>query len=492
MRWPGAIGSSYRSQSPIADNEEVFNFILERMESQGAASEAVYYPIPGVTLLLDASEASNVTTTTSSGPGRGSFTLTYQGDEYQFLVIGDQVYMYDGTAILQNIGAVAVDSNPATICWNGDGGGQVFITSGDNGYIYDLASTAFSTVRTGATTFGGYLDGYFVALDSNNSTFYISDLLDGTTWDPTQFAQRSIGADPWVGMGINNRYIYLLGTLTGEVWYNAGTYPFPFAFYPSGYLNYGTSAPFSIASADGAINWLGASDQGNGFVCRATGFNPEIISTFALQYQISRYIRVSDAIGDTYNKSGHTFYLLTFPSANVTLAYDVSTGDWAKRGTWNSLTTEYFAWRPLFHSFAFGRNTMLDRSGTGFYELSENSYYDVEDIPIRRMRRLPTLIRENKHVFVNSIEALFQPGVGTSGQGEDPQVSLKLSKNGGRTWGPEQFRSVGKTGEYENRTRWNRCGMGRKFTAEIAMSDPVFYALVDVFVSIKGEEEAGG
>lgn len=490
MIWPGGIGPSYRSQSPLADVEEVVNFYLERMESDGAASRQVYYRIPGVTLILDASEPTNVTTTTSSGPGRGALTLTHAGQELQFLVIGDQVYMYDGTSILQNLGTVAVDSNPATLCWNGDGGGEVFITSGDNGYIYDLDTATFSQVRTGGTTMGAYLDGYFLSLDATNSKLEISDLLDGTTWDPTQFAQRSIGADPWVSMAVNNRYIYLLGSLTSEVWYNAGTYPFPFAAYPSGFLNYGTCAPFSVASADGATTWLGASDQGNGFICRAPGFTPEIISTFPVQYQINQYSRVSDAVGDTHNIGGHTFYTLTFPTANITWAWDAQTTEWAKRGTWNAATTEYFAWRPLYHSFGFNRNTMLDRSGSGFYQLTFDSTEDVESIPIRWTRTLPTLVNENKRIFVNYIEALFQTGVGTSGQGENPVVGFELSKDGGWTWGPQQYVGMGKTGEYYARVKLNRCGMGRKFTCRLTGSDPVITRLIDVYVDILNPPEA--
>jgi hypothetical protein len=142
----------------------------------------------------------------------------------EFAVIAGDFIEISQFGIITEHGTVSVGSDPATISYNGDGGGELLITSGGNGYIFTLATNVLSTVAAlaGIATMGDSLDGYFIVLDAAASKFYISDLLDGTTWDPTMFAQRTIASDPWTSMIVNGRYVWLLGTETSEVWYDAG------------------------------------------------------------------------------------------------------------------------------------------------------------------------------------------------------------------------------------------------------------------------------
>jgi len=66
--------------------------------------------------------------------------------------------------------------------------------------------------------------------------------------------------------------------------------------------------------------------------------------------------------------------------------------------------------------------------------------------------------------------------------GGNPQVSLRLSNDGGKTWGPETQRSAGKTGEYFKRIRWNRLGQGRKRVFEIVVTDPIPWRVVGAYL----------
>jgi hypothetical protein len=124
----------------------------------------------------------------------------------------------------------------------------------------------------------------------------ISDLLDADTWDPTQFAQRSAQPDPWKALVVNYNEIWLLGSQTSEVWYDAGNFPFPFALRPGAIMQQGIAATFSAAVLDGTVIWLAHNQNGQNQVVAASGYIPTRISNHAMEWQISHYARVDDAV----------------------------------------------------------------------------------------------------------------------------------------------------------------------------------------------------
>ena len=73
--------------------------------------------------------------------------------------------------------------------------------------------------------------------------------------------------------------------------------------------------------------------------------------------------------------------------------------------------------------------------------------------------------------------------------GADPQVVLRLSNDGSRTWITEQARSMGKTGEYLKRVRWNRLGTARNRVFEVVIADPVRWRISGAYLD--AEQEVG-
>jgi hypothetical protein len=68
----------------------------------------------------------------------------------------------------------------------------------------------------------------------------------------------------------------------------------------------------------------------------------------------------------------------------------------------------------------------------------------------------------------------METGVGTTdGQGVNPQVMLSVSKDGGHTYGTEQWCSMGAIGNYQTRAIWRRLGQARDWTFKFRISDPV-------------------
>lgn len=474
MRYPFFVGASYESQSPIADVERLVNRYVERMEQPGATARTALYPVPGVTLRG----------TALGTPGRGHFS---EGGR-EFTVHGTSLVEWDESGNATVRGSVAADANPAQIVSNGDGGDQLLVVSGGNGYSYNLTTNTLTQVAalTGKARQCGYLHGYGIVLDNTTSTFYISALLDMSTWATgTDFAQRSDASDSWVAMAVNGIYIILRGAKTSDAWYDAGSASFPFAPHPSGLSPYGCAATYSLAGGEGHLFSLGQSAIGQRYVLHATGFSDEIVSDLPRQAAFDTYADVSDAQGDVINWRGHIFYLLTFPSEAITWAYDLAGNYWFEWRTWIAEANDFAAWRPRWHVVAFGEHRILDSETGSLYALDATVFMDVDSRPMRWVRVAPELTAENELISFACFRLAIEPGVGTtSGQGADPVVMMRYSDDSGRTWSTEMMRRIGKLGQYWQPVEWWALGSSRHRVFEVSGSDPVPMRVTDAFLEI--------
>jgi hypothetical protein len=484
--YPNFIGGSNQTQSVIGDAEDTINWYFEPARSAGSTSAGYLLPTPGY----------KVKWTTSDIAGRALFAGVFNVPAVQtnriFAVIGSDFreLFADGTSVSR--GTVAVNSNPATICTNGDGGSQLFITSGDVGYCFNLTTNTLTTVIASGATVGGQAYGYFISFNIANSQIRLSALFDGTTWDPTQFLQRSIGADPWQSMLVSSYgQICLPGSKTGEFLYNTGTFPFPFAPDPSGLFAEGIAATFSLCEAGGSLCWLSTTANGGYQVVRATGFTPTPITSPAVSYALSRYNRVDDAIGQTYEEAGHSFYLLTLPSAGITWAYDFTTNQWHKRQTWIAERNMYVDEHAVWHAFAFNAHYMADRTTGTIYQMDVSFETDVDSRPIRRLRQAPAVERQNMVMFFPLFEVIADVGYGTeTGAASDPQIVAQFSDDGGQTWGNERQASMGKVGQFGTRMTWWNTGSARKRVNRIVCIDSVPRRIVDASLKTSAGREA--
>lgn len=482
MLYPGFIGGSFTEASKLADQEATVNLYVQAFPpAANASTRMALYPWPGVENFV----------TVAAAPCRGTYTAAGR----TFAVYGANFVEINSNGTSTARGTVAwADNTPVTFAYNGDGGGELFVSASDVGYMLTLATNVFGTELASASDFCAMRDGYFLSLDTATSTVSISDLYDGATWDPTQFAQRSIAGDPWVSMltPTVGREIWLFGTQTSEIWYNAGTSPFPFAPQPNALLPHGIAAARSAASVAGSVMWLAQTELGRCQVVQAVGSQPRIVSTTALQQAFDGYVTISDAIGQALEFQGHTFYILTFPTDGATWAYDLTTGYWVQLGTWNSDESAYEAWRPTFHTFNFGKHLMGDLETGDLWNMSPTLYTDVDGGAMRRLRRAPGIIDEDRRVFYSEIQILMDVGVGNVvAPSDNPQVMLRMSNDGGYTWSAEYTMSAGYAlgaghlGTYNTRVQLGRCGSARRRVFEVAMSETVPWRIQGAVLKIK-------
>lgn len=476
MRFPGFIGANDAGQSRVANSERLMNWYVEPLP-RGSKNDQMLLPTPGQTSKVSVSDIGT----------RGLLTM----NDRVFAVIATGIYGIDSTFTATKYGTLSQDNNPASLTTNGTPGGEAFYGSGTNGYVHDLTANTITQELTGDVTQVGMLDGYFIAFNKTTSRIRISDLNDGTTWDPTQFLARTTAPDNWQAMVVNPPDIWLIGSQTGDVLFDSGAFPFPLEPRPGATFKYGTPATFSAIALGDSVLWLSQNAEGAGIVVEARGYTPQRISTPAVETRIAGYARtakISDAEAFGYQQEGHEFYVLRFPSAQATEVYDLTTGQWHERGTWRPSLNRYDCWHPRCHTYAFGQH-LVGESGTGTISaLDVTVGTEPDTTAIRRLRITPSLFREAQATIIHRLEVLMEMGLGTStGQGSDPMAMLEISDDGGKTYGRQRQGSVGKIGAYQQRLVWTRLGLFSDAVVRFTFSDPIPARVIDAYINNDGQ-----
>ena len=466
------LGSSYVARSINAADNRMVNLFPEIVPEGGKE--------PG---FLNRAPGLQFQQTIGTGPIRALWAHQTNGSDF-YVVSGTEFYKVTGlTATPTKLGDVT-GTGPVSIA---DNGTQIFLACNGPSYIYNEVTNVFAQITDpdfpGAVTVG-YLDGYFVFNEPNSQKIWVTELLDGTSVDPLDFASAEGSPDGLVAVNVDHREAWLFGTDSIEVWYNAGQADFPLTRIQGAFNEIGCVAAFSIAKLDNGLFWLGTDARGQGIVYRANGYTGVRVSTHAIEYAIAQYGNISDAIAYTYQQEGHAFYVLTFPSANATWVYDVATQAWHERAGWNTAIGEFTRHRSNCQC-NFGGNTVVgDYENGNIYTLDLDVYADNGGIQkwLRSWRALPTGQNNLKRTAQHSLQLDCESGTGLiTGQGSDPEIMLRWSDDGGHTWSNEHLSKMGKIGEYYRRVFWRRLGMTLKLrdrVYEVSMTDPVKTAIM--------------
>jgi hypothetical protein len=472
------LGSSYVARSINAADNRMVNLFPEIIPEGGKE--------PG---FLNRAPGLKFQQTIGTGPIRALWAHQTNGSDF-YVVSGVQFYKVTGLTATPTLLGTVSGTGPVSIA---DNGTQIFLACNGPSYIYNEVTNVFAQITDpdfpGAVTVG-YLDGYFVFNEPNSQKIWVTQLLDGTSVDPLDFASAEGSPDGLVAVNVDHREAWLFGTDSIEVWYDAGLADFPLTRIQGAFNEIGCVAAFSIAKLDNGLFWLGTDARGQGIVYRANGYTGVRVSTHAIEYAIAQYGNISDAVAYTYQQEGHAFYVLTFPSANATWVYDVSTQAWHERAGWNTATGQFTRHRSNCQC-NFGGNTVVgDYENGNIYTLDLDVYSDNGGIQkwLRSWRALPTGQNNLKRTAQHSLQLDCESGTGlVTGQGSDPEIMLRFSDDGGHTWSNEHLSKMGKIGEYYRRVFWRRLGMTLKLrdrVYELSMTDPVKTAIMGAEILI--------
>jgi hypothetical protein len=418
-------------------------------------------------------------------------------------------------------------------------------TGGVGTYTLSVASTVavgvtmyglnFSVLPSTDGAFSGantvdIIDNYFVYNNPTTQQWGASDLLSPISPN-TSYSLKDGAPDDLVALIVDHREVYLMGEISSEVWTDVGTVPFPFQRIPGTSTQHGIAAPFSLYRLGNSFAYVSRNNRGQAQIMQMQGYIPQRISTHAVENTLANKY-VADAVSWTYQLEGHEVFVVTFPSLELTWAYDATTQMWHK---WLYTTNQGTYQRHRGNCCAVFQGLVIvgDYENGKLYELDKTNYTD-DGQNIRRLRRAPHLVTEFQRQYFDELQIQFQPGVGTTGLSgpaqitssntiylgdtytitasatltiefdktyvlgtqnpisyqttDNPQAMLRWSNDGGSTWSNEHWTSVGQMGKYRNRAIWRRLGQARDRIFEVSVSDPVNFVIISANLKIQGAE----
>lgn len=439
-----------------------------------------HYLTPGLTLLGSP----------TAGPGRGLYVDT-SGQLYA--VVGSTVYSVSSSWAFTSIGNIST-SGASPVCMV-DNETIVFLVDGTtSGYTFPVGGGALTHVID--SNFLGsqridFLNTYFLFAQPGTPNFYTS-LSNTATFSALYFTAITGQPSDLVAAIALHGVVWLIGKTASEIWLDSGaTNVLPFERVQNMSLHQGCEAPYSIARMSGdddtqtALFWLGASKDGAGTVMMAQGYALKRVSTHAIEQQFLEYTTRSDAIGFCYQQDGHCFYQLSFPTADATWCYDLTTNQWHQRA-WADSNGILHRSRALYQAYAYNTNVVQDWETGALYEYDLNNYTD-NGAPIVRVRTFPHLVNGLNRVEYSRFIADISCGQGGTSPDIDPlvlgpRVSLRYSDDRGNTWTSPTTRSMGAIGEYKTTPTWLRLGRARDRVFELSWSEPQATALNGAYV----------
>lgn len=447
--------NSYASRSLPISAQRVVNCYAEK-EPEDAETPVAVFMSPGLTQAFQC----------GVGPVRG------------FNLMNGVLYVVSGQRLFSvaSIGATPVDIGGAI---GGSGfvpmtnnGTQVNIVNGVNSYIYSLA-TGFQVVTDSnfhpavSTTF---FDNYFVYPWTGTNKFFISNSLDGTTFNGINFASAEVAPDLVLSIVNQQENLLIFGGSTIEAWYDAGALDFPFLRVNSGTIERGCAAALTPVKEDNSVFFLGD----DLVFYRLNGTALVRISTHAIEQAFQSYTTVTDAYCYSYTFEGHKFVHLIFPTANANWVFDIATGLWHERESWDQNNANLGRWRGNCAIEAFGEVLIGDAYSGKVGFLDATTFTEFGNT-MQMVMTAPPLHDDRKRLFVSILELEVESGTGlNAGQGSDPKIMMDYSKDGGRTFvNLQRPTTMGKIGAFLTRCRWLRLGQARQWVFRVIISDPI-------------------
>jgi len=463
------MGMDSQARYDTLANSRLYNMFPESVTSDGKQASAFIR-------WLGKSEYASIATGEVRGMWKASTGTGYA-------VIGDTVYKV-ALGVLTSIGTITTAAGRVSMR---DNGTQLMLVDGVFGYIVTLATNVMVKITDvnfpNGTRYISYIDTYFICGMPSTQQYFISAFNNGLSWNALDFGTAESDPDYIVCNIELNRALYLIGVNTTEIMTDSGDVNYPFT--RSALIETGCIAPDSVVKADGGIFMIGQNKDGAGVIVRLSGSSAIRVSTHPIEYQISKMIRIDDAIATSFQDGGHTFIQFTFPTDSKSFTFDVSTQAWFETGYLDSGV--FSRDRMNCHMFHEGKHLVGDYANGKIYTASQGIYSDNgNDMVCLRSFRMPD--SQRKRVMYSRIELDLEFGVGLDGGGlyTDPKVMIRYSNDNGKTWSSSRTAQIGKIGEYTKRAYLFRCGTSRTARIwEISYSEQTPFAIAGAVCDVE-------
>ena len=270
---------------------------------------------------------------------------------------------------------------------DGDGTAHIMMANGDHIVTYTNSGTAtkMSTrdlaaggdgVVPGEGAYAGVtsiseIDGFVLTNETGTNNWYFSDPDDCRLWAPAKDIYRAItDPDELLQIKVQNRYIYLFGPKTLEIWYPDGQSPF--SRLDHGFQNIGLGADFSISQISNEFYFIDDLDN----IVKLVGTTKTLLSRpIADTMESMSYL--GDAVGYIISIDRRAIYVLNFPYSNVSLGLDLASGMWTEIGEWDEAKDGFnaFAGQSYCHAVKWRNHLIASKNSAEIYFLDKD-YYD--------------------------------------------------------------------------------------------------------------------
>lgn len=459
--------NSYKALSGLLSSERLINFYAEPAP-QGSPFRGMLIGTAGFASWKDL------------GLYQPIYSSLVLGD-YLYVVCGLSFYQIDSTKTATLKGTLT--GTPSNVQMTNNRTQITILQDNGDSFYYNISTDTFAKITdadyqsaSSLTT----LNNYTIFSKTESDQFFISALGDTTSYNALDFATAESQPDNIVRVyGFNNE-LWIFGQKTIEIWANTGNVTFPFERIRGAYLSIGCQAKRSIIDDQLSLFWLG----NDNFVYQSMGYQFQPISTYAIADKIQKYTTKSDAFANFYIEEGHRFYCLTFPSENVTWCYDSTTKLWHERSSVDPITKKPREWAVNTISFFANKNIVGTNVDGQLYELSLD-YYSENGQEIISEATSATIFKNYSRSQTGRFVLMMDTGVGIdgSGQGDNPEIMLQTSIDGGKTYSNEMRQPIGAIGNYETEVFWTGIGYGRSLITKVKISDPVRKRIVGAYIN---------
>lgn len=198
-----------------------------------------------------------------------------------------------------------------------------------------------------------------------------SGINDTVNWDALNVIVAQIEPDGGVAVAKQLVYTVLLKEWTTEFFYDAANATgSPLSPVQGAKVNWGCVSQDSVQNIDGVLMWVGAGKSASAQVILMEGAKAQAVSTEPIERLLQGATYTAGQVFSWQMKwAGHSFYVITLKTDNLTLAYDL------KERTWQQWTDTNGNYLPIVAStYDTSRRPLLQHETNGRIYLASDDY----------------------------------------------------------------------------------------------------------------------
>lgn len=464
---PFSVGIEGRPRVGLPQLREV-NAYIEA--TPGGPTKAARISRPGLTRRYQL-------TLPDEGGAPGPILRTYQEPG----LFGGDLLTVAGGSLFRNetfVGSLAYGYQPRMAAANS----KLAITAGGALYVYDgTALTLVEFFDDGESRLPPFssvavLYNIFVYTVAGSTQWFYSNVGEPAVINALSFELAQTSPSPVIEVAVLAEELMFFKTDATEFWdYTltttaTGQVLSPFKLSQGRTYIRGTAAQGSVVKLDNALFWVG-----DDLIVYRSGPVPESVTTPMIADRLRNAAPgIAQLTAFACQAEGHWFYVFNLPSTNESYAYDCSTKEWARWGTYQA----FFPDPGVFMgstAAGFGATTFIgSRTDSRIWLLDPaNNFDDDVEKQVIVSGAIWTIAGKLR---LNNVCLSCVRGVGNA-DAPDPLVWMRMSKDGARTWSVWLSGTLGRRGEYTYKAVWRGLGLVSQpgVVFEFRVSDPVVF-----------------